>query len=189
MLDADGYHRGGIEKFINDWIIELSKSVGPNRSYSGPACPYAKSIWEENKVKIIKVDEKEFEFKKIDKFWSTVSSECNDFNKHEYDVVIVAVIVNDGIINGAQLAGGVDALNSFLNTQNKNLWLLDYQWHAPTGTQGDSYTMAIIQKITDLDDHSKILEGKGYYTERYGEQVFNRTVLRRRQMREKLTLS
>ena len=95
MLDADGYHRGGIEKFINDWIIELSKSVGPNRSYSGPACPYAKFIWEENKVKIIQVDE-EFEFKKIDKFWSTVSSECNDFNKN---TILVTLFITTGINN------------------------------------------------------------------------------------------
>ena len=76
-----------------------------------------------------------------------------------------------------QLSGGTDAINSYLNAQNQDKWLL---------TQfGEEYTMIFIQKITDLDNGSKILEKKGYYSGLH-PYSFNKNVMRRRKMREKL---
>ena len=76
-----------------------------------------------------------------------------------------------------QLTGGADAINSYLNTQNQDKWLL---------TQfGEKYTMIFIQKITDLDNGSKILEKKGYYNGLH-PYSFNKNVTRRRKMRERL---
>ena len=85
---------------------------------------------------------------------------------------------DDEIINIAQLSGSCDSMNSFLNSQNKDLWLLKQH--------GDPYTLVIIQKITDLDDASRILEEQGYYN-RYIPYMFNKSIIRRRKMRERLT--
>jgi hypothetical protein len=46
----------------------------------------------------------------------------------------------------------------------------------------------LIQKITDLDSQSKVLEKKKYYNARYNDYTFNKNVVRRRKMREKLNL-
>ena len=76
------------------------------------------------------------------------------------------------------MGGSVDALNSFLNTQNKDLWLLT--------SIDEHFTMCMIQRITDLDDEGKVMEEKGYYTKRYSEYAKNKLVTLRRKLREKL---
>ena len=71
-----------------------------------------------------------------------------------------------------------DALNSSLNVQNKDLWLVSQF--------GGTYTIVIIQRITGLDSQSKVLEKKRYYENRYNDYVFNKNIIRRRKMREHL---
>ncbi len=76
-----------------------------------------------------------------------------------------------------QLSGGVDSINTLLNVQKQDKWLLSQF--------GDDYTMVFIQKITDLDNGSKILEKKGYYNGLH-PYSFNKNVIRRRRMRNRL---
>ena len=48
------------------------------------------------------------------------------------------------------MSGGVDGLNTFLNQQGKDLWLLT--------KLDEMFTIVMIQKIAMLDDTSKQLE-------------------------------
>ena len=166
MSDIDHF-----ESYIDSWINTLDKPE-KDGSYFGPKCPYAKSIWKENKVKIVKIKNLDLE-----KFWSTISSECENFD-NKYDMVIVGAETNIHVINGMQLSGGVDAINSTLNVQNKDLWLV--------AQFGEIYTIVNIQTITGLDSQSKVLEKKGYYKNRYNDYIFDKNVIRRRKMREHL---
>lgn len=166
MSDIDHF-----ESYIDSWINTLDKP-GKDGSYFGPRCPYAKSIWKENKVKIVKIKNWD-----LNKFWSTISLECENFS-NDYDVVIIGAETNEEIVHHIQLAGGVDALNSSLNVQNKDLWLVSQF--------GGTYTIVIIQRITSLDSQSKVLEKKGYYKNRYNDYIFDKNVIRRRKMREHL---
>ena len=104
-----------LKKYLDSWIIELDKPV-KDGEYFGPTCPYARSAWINNKVKTVKVQE-DWD---LNEFWETILVECNNYD-NKYEAVIVGANTNQHIINGLQLAGGSDALNTFLNIQNKNL--------------------------------------------------------------------
>ena len=156
-----------LETYLSDWIDQLDAKIEHPfiNNQSLQHCPYAKT-------KTVKVTDYT-----VDNFWRTVSQEVINFNPNEKDIVFVAAETNQDIINGMQLSGGADAINSYLNAQNQDKWLL---------TQfGEKYTMIFIQKITDLDNGSKILEKKGYYNGLH-PYSFNKNVTRRRKMRERL---
>ena len=76
------------------------------------------------------------------------------------------------------MSGGVDGLNTFLNQQGKDLWLLT--------KLDEMFTIVMIQKISALDDTSKQLEAKGYYIGRYTEAMMEKVVTGRRKYRERL---
>ena len=154
----------GLIKFLSEWIFNIDKF---NR------CPFAKKSWDDDRCKVIMVEDFT-----LDNFWSIVSEECMIYDSSKHDAVIVAALTDDEIINVMQLSGSCDSMNTFLNSQNKDLWLLKQY--------GDPYTLVIIQKITDLDDASRRLEKQGYYN-RYIPYIFNKSIIRRRQMRERLT--
>jgi len=151
-------------EFLSNWIDTIDKF-----NY----CPFAKKAWDNDKCKVVMVEDFT-----LDNYWSIVSEECMTYDPLKHDAVIVAALTDDEIINVAQLSGSCDSMNSYLNAQNKDLWLLKQH--------GDPYTLVIIQKITDLDNASRILEKEGYYN-RYIPYMFNKSILRRRQMRERLT--
>ena len=92
--------------------------------------------------------------------------------------MIVAAKSDANKINPDQMSGGVDGLNTFLNQQGRDLWLL---------TKIDEmFTIVMIQKITALDDTSKQLEAKGYYIGRYTDTMMEKVVLGRKKYRERL---
>ena len=76
------------------------------------------------------------------------------------------------------MSGGVDGLNTFLNCQGKDLWLVH--------KIEPLFTIIMIQKISALDDTSKQLEAKGYYIGRYTEAMMEKVVTGRRKYRERL---
>jgi hypothetical protein len=152
-----------LERWLAEWI---------NAIHVQKICPYAKNTLETNKIDVVKVRDAD-----LWDFWSAVSSECEKFDG-TYDMVVVAMNTNVEQINEGQLQGGVDSLNSSLNVRNKSLWLLE-------GLH-QSFTTVLIQDIRKLDDASKVLEPKGYYTSyhpfRYWKQIESR-----RKLRNKLT--
>jgi len=163
-----------LEDFTNDWIAHLQESDPISPDYNGPRCPFAKKARDENRLGFRKV----YDYFSAYDFWEVVSEECDKFDGSK-DVVIVAAHSNANHITADSIGGGVDALNTFLNCQGKDLWLL---------TKVDQlFTIVMVQKISSLDDSAKLLANKGYYTTRYSEQQMEKVVTGRRKYREKLT--
>tara|TARA_E500000081_G_scaffold123815_1_gene129606 strand:- start:254 stop:775 length:522 start_codon:yes stop_codon:yes gene_type:complete len=163
-----------LETYLTNWIDQLDAKIDHPfiNNQSLQHCPYAKASYTNNRTKTVKVTDYT-----LDNFWRTVSQELIDFNPDEKDIVFVAAETDTSIINGMQLSGGVDSINTLLNVQKQDKWLLSQF--------GDDYTMVFIQKITDLDNGSKILEKKGYYNGLH-PYSFNKNVIRRRRMRNRL---
>ena len=132
-----------LEEYLGSWITTLNT---PNDYNSGPRCPYAKSTWDNSRAKIVKCPQYN-----ILQYWAAVAEECEDFDIND-DITIVA---SDTIYDVLEVASVVDALNVYLNIQNKDIWLL--------AACNDIYSMLFIQQITKLDDASKVLEKTPYY--------------------------
>jgi len=157
------------KSFINDWIEEYISVAQPEYG-DQPPCPYAKTAWINKKVDVQYIDTPN-----LRDFWETVSTQIINFDG-SYEVVIVGMPTDEEVITIDQLAGAVDSLNSYLNVQGKDIWLLNMY---------SAYTIVLIQKVSKLDDASKSLETKNYY-KNTNEYYFNKYVLGRRQLREKL---
>ena len=159
--------------YVHDWIDYLHKPDDSAADYTGPRCPFAKKVRDDNKIELIKV----YDFFSAYDYWEVVSRECEAFDGSN-DIVIVAAKSNANNINPDQMSGGVDGLNTFLNQQGKDLWLLT--------KLDEMFTIVMIQKISALDDTSKQLEAKGYYIGRYTEAMMDKVVLGRKRYRERL---
>jgi hypothetical protein len=154
-----------LEEYLQGWIEELNI---PNDYNQGPRCPYAKAVWDNSKAKIVKCPNYN-----ILQFWAAVSEECEDFDTSK-DITIIA---SDKMYDTHEIDVVVDALNIYLNVQNKDLWIL--------ASCNDLFSMVFIQKITKLDDASKILEKTPYY-DKGNPNDFSKYVTRRRILRENL---
>ena len=163
-----------LEPFTNDWIDWLQNPDDMNQgNYNGPRCPFSKKAKDDGRMKLVKV----YDYFSAYDFWEVVSKECDKFDGSK-DIVIVAAQSDADKINPDQMSGGVDGLNTFLNQQGRDLWLL---------TKIDQmFTIVMIQKISALDDTSKQLEAKGYYIGRYTDAMMEKVVTGRRKYRERL---
>ena len=162
-----------LEPYMHDWVDYLTLPDDSAADYTGPRCPFAKKVRDENRMKLVKV----YDYFSAYDFWEVVSRECDKFDGSK-DIVIVAAQSDADKINPDQMSGGVDGLNTFLNQQGRDLWLL---------TKIDQmFTIVMIQKISALDDTSKQLEAKGYYIGRYTESMMEKVVLGRKKYRERL---
>ncbi len=154
-----------LEKYLKSWIDDLNS---PNEHNEGPLCPYAKSTWDNSRVKIIKCPEYN-----LLQFWAAVSEECENFStKNDITIVATNTIFNANIVDAT-----ITALNIYLNTQNKDIWLMV--------SVNDFYSMVFIQPITKIDDASKVLENTPYYNKMHPEK-FNQYITRRRILRNNL---
>ena len=163
-----------LEPYMHDWVDYLTLPDEMNEGgYTGPRCPFAKDVRDKHRMKLVKV----YDYFSAYDYWEVVSRECESFDGSK-DVVIVAAKSNANIINPDQMSGGVDGLNTFLNCQGKDLWLL---------TKIDPlFTIIMIQKISALDDSSDLLREKGYYTTRYSESQMEKVVDGRKKYRKRL---
>ena len=163
-----------LEPFTNDWIDWLQNPDDMNKGdYNGPRCPFSKKARDDGRMKLVKV----YDYFSAYDYWEVVTRECENFDE-SHDVVIVAAKSNANIINPDQMSGAVDGLNTFLNCQGRDLWLLL--------KMDQLFTIIMIQKISALDDTSKQLAEKGYYTTRYSDAQMEKVVNGRRKYREKL---
>ncbi len=158
-----------LENFTNDWVAHLQENDPVNPEYDGPRCPFAKKA----SLRFRKV----YDYFSAYDFWEVVAEEVEKYDGST-DVVIVAAHSNANYIDPESMGGGVDALNTFLNCGGRDLWLLTKVDHL--------FTIIMIQKITALDDSAKLLESKGYYTNRYSDKQMEKVVTGRRKYRKKL---
>jgi hypothetical protein len=154
-----------LEKFLEAWITDLNI---PNDINQAPRCPYAKSVWDNNRAKIVKCSNYN-----LSQFWAAVAEECEGFNTHNN----ITIVATDTIYDVHDVITGIDALNIYLNVHNKDLWLLQ--------SCNELYSMVFIQKITELDDASKVLEKTAYY-DQMRPTNFSKFVTYRRILRNNL---
>ena len=152
-----------LHKWIADWVEQLDKNK---------KCPYAKPTFDKNKMKAVMLEN-------IDAyhFWYNVSTEAEQFDD-TYDVVIVAMDTNETIITPQQMQGGVDSFNAGYNNRHIDLWCLNLY--------NDLYTMVRLQRISKLDDASKVFEKNDYYKTQH-PYMYNKHIITRRNMRKRLT--
>lgn len=151
-----------LDTFLKKWIINLEKNK---------KCPYAKNVYENNKIKKVFLDcTNSYEF------WRSVYSEAELFDDN-VDVVIIAMKTDKEIITPMQMSGGCDSFNSYCSVKKLDLWALNlYE---------ELYTIVLLQRLTKLDNASKIFESKDYY-KNYVPYMYNKFIVARRKIRESL---
>ena len=153
-----------LDAYINDWVNKLNDAN---------ICPYAKSVHDNSKLKVIKLEPPE----DVYEFWRAVSEQAELFDGST-EVVMVAMPTNKDIITIDQLIGATDSLNGLYNHKGKDLWFLD--------AFDDYWTIMLLQKITALDDASDIFQKKGYYKD-YHPYRYKKYIEGRKNLRNRLT--
>ncbi len=167
------------DDFLSGWIEDLQRPE-PDRGggYTGATCPYAKIAQKNKKIKTVKVHD----YFESYEFWSVVAQECETFDDKN-DIVVIAAMKKPNIISQENISGAVDALNTVMNVQKKDVWLL---WGSPNQGLGALYTIVLLQHLTATDDASKVLEEKGYYVNRLSPNHYSHLVTERKKMRDLL---
>ena len=153
-----------LDAYIKDWV---------NKLHAQQVCPYAKSVHDTNKLKVIKLEPPE----DVYEFWRAVSEQAELFDG-TVEVVMVAMPTNKDIITIDQMIGATDSLNGLYSYKNKDLWFLD--------AFDDYWTIMLLQKITALDDASDIFQKKEYYKD-YHPYRYKKYIKGRKNLRNRLT--
>ena len=158
-----------LDEYIDKWIEHLQEPT-PSGIFR---CPFAKKVKEEKRLKFRKV----YDYHSAYDYWNAVSEVAQEFDD-SCDVHIVVAHTNYDIINPGNMGGSVDAMNSFLNTMGKDLWVVP--------KMDNLFTIVMVQKITVLDNGSRKLEEQGYYKNRYCKQQMDMMVHGRRKFRKRI---
>ena len=153
-----------LNAYVKDWVNKLNNAN---------VCPYAKSVYDNSKLKLIKLDPPE----DVYQFWRAVSEQAELYDG-SIEVVMVAMPTNKDIITIDQLIGATDSLNGLYNHKGKDLWFLD--------AFDDHWTIMLLQKITALDDASDIFQKKEYYKD-FHPYRYKKYIEGRRKLRNRLT--
>ena len=151
-----------LHKWIVDWVEQLDKNK---------KCPYAKPVVDKDKMKAVMVTNQDAYH-----FWSSVSKEAERFDD-TYDVVVVAMDTDETIITPQQMQGGVDSFNAGYNNRNIDLWCLNLY--------NELDTMVLLQRVSKLDDASKVFEKRDYYKDQH-PYMYEKHIIKRRKLRENL---
>ena len=169
-----------IEADIRKWSHEFLEI--PNAKLNGlPPCPYAKQAWLENKVKF-----------SIDTGLDGLLNEVNDFEYHDYDIVVWA---SEELPDMEYLDGFCDGVNETLSLLGIDMHLmvfhpdygaeeagLEFLLDDDVTDESLEYCMVFVQKLSLLDDAALSLEKSGYYSH-FPDEVFQSLVLDRRRLR------
>ena len=153
-----------LDAYINDWVNKLNDAN---------ICPYAKSVHDNSKLKVIKLEPPE----DVYEFWRAVSEQAELYDG-SIEVVMVVMPTNKDIITIDQMIGATDSLNGLYNHKGKDLWFLD--------AFDDYWTIMLLQKITALDDASDIFQKKEYYKD-YHPYRYKKYIKGRKNLRNRLT--
>ena len=151
---------------LHTWIAEWVEQLDKNKK-----CPYAKPVVDKDKMKAVMVSNQD-----AYNFWSSVSKEAERFDD-TYDVVVVAMDTDETIITPQQMQGGVDSFNAGYNNRNIDLWCLNLY--------NELYTMVLLQRVSKLDDASKVFEKRDYYKDQH-PYMYEKHIVKRRKLRENL---
>ena len=147
---------------IEEWVHNDLSVVDPSVGYA--PCPFAKKALKDGRLKTVECDGRQ-------DLWSKVAVECDSFSS-DYSVVIC--LEEEPSQTYEEVESACVAMNEWFAHNKVDLWLLSFQ---------TDFTMVFIQRLSELDDASKILEKTGYY-ESYSKEDYLNLILTRRRRRE-----
>ena len=100
-----------------------------------------------------------------------MAAECNSFSS---DHSVVVCLEEEPSQTYEEVESACVAMNEWFVCNKLDLWLLSFQ---------TDFTMVFIQRLSELDDASKILEKTGYY-KNYSKEDYLNLILTRRRRRE-----
>jgi len=151
-----------MRELIEEWVHNDLSVVDPDVGHA--PCPFAKKALKDDKLLVIECLDK-------DDLWKTVATKCKNFNK-KYSVIIC--LEEEPSQAYEEVEAACVAMNEWFACNKLDLWLLSFQ---------TDFTMVFIQRLSELDDASKILEKTGYY-ENYTKEDYLNLILTRRRRRE-----
>lgn len=164
------------DAYLSRWIDELQKPDTKNDGgYTGGTCPFAKSAWDKNRIKVCKI----YDYNETYDFWSVVGKELETFDRKDNDIVVVASMYDPSLISSEWMSGAIDALNSLMSVQKKDIWLL---WGSQTYGHSPIYSVVLIQHLSDTIRGSMMLEDQGYYVNRMPDDDYKHLVTERKKM-------
>ena len=169
-----------VEADIRKWSHEFLEV--PNEKLNGlPPCPYAKQAWLDNKVTF-----------SINTGLDGLAQEVENFNNHDYDIVVWA---DENLPDIEYLDGWCDGVNEAMSIAGVDMHLMvfhpDYNaeeagldFLVEEGVTDDTleYCMVFVQLLSKLDDAALSLEKSGYY-KHFPVDVFHSLVIDRRRLR------
>jgi hypothetical protein len=170
-----------IEQDIRNWSTHVLEV--PNEHLNGlPACPYAKKAWQDNKVRVIEVE---------DIFKDSVVH-IRDVLSKQYDVIICA---SYNLPDPDRMREWVETMNQAYAKKDGYFmcfhpaygaeeaeldFLYDTDWESSVE---EEYCMMFMQRLTDVDQKSRHLEKLGYY-QAFLPEDYEQLVLTRRHLKE-----
>ena len=101
------------------------------------------------------------------------------FDRKDNDIVVVASMYDPSLISSEWMSGAIDALNSLMSVQKKDIWLL---WGSQTYGHSPIYSVVLIQHLSDTIRGSMMLEDQGYYVNRMPDDDYKHLVTERKKM-------
>ena len=65
-----------VDRYVHDWIEYLSNPDEKSVDYTGPRCPFAKKVRDDNRLKLVRV----YDYFSAYDYWESVSRECELFD-------------------------------------------------------------------------------------------------------------
>ena len=151
-----------MRELIEEWVHNDLSVIDPDVGHA--PCPFAKKALKDNRLLVVECLDR-------DDLWRTVATKCKNFSK-KYSVIIC--LEEEPSQTYEEVESACVAMNEWFACNKLDLWLLSFQ---------TDFTMVFIQRLSELDDASKILEKTGYY-ENYSKEDFLNLILTRRRRRE-----
>tara|TARA_R110000824_G_C15166404_1_gene672440 strand:- start:849 stop:1316 length:468 start_codon:yes stop_codon:yes gene_type:complete len=151
-----------MRELIEEWVHNDLSVVDPDIGYA--PCPFAKKALIDDRLRVVECVSRQ-------DLWETVAVQCKNFsNKHS----VIICLEEEPSQTYEEVEAACIAMNEWFACNKLDLWLLSFQ---------TDFTMVFIQRLSELDDASKILEKTGYY-ENYSKEDYLNLILTRRRRRE-----
>jgi len=151
-----------MRELIEEWVHNDLSVIDPDVGYA--PCPFAKKALKDNKLLVVECFDRE-------DLWRTIAAKCKNFSK-KHSVIIC--LEEEPSQTYEEVESACVAMNEWFACNKLDLWLLSFQ---------TDFTMVFIQRLSELDDASRILEKTGYY-KNYSKEDYLNLILTRRRRRE-----
>ena len=151
-----------MRELIEEWVHTELSIVDPEIGYA--LCPFAKKALKDDRLKVVECEGRQ-------DLWKKIAEESKNFSE-EHSVVIC--LEEEPTAPYEEVEAACVAMNEWFACNKLDVWLLAFQ---------TDFTMVFIQRLSELDDASKILEKTGYY-DNYTKEDYINLILNRRRVRE-----